>query len=259
LKSDKVQDSKTKSIYDAHCHLESLKEKSESRILAVAATELKEAHALSQYRQSNPQAKIGIGIHPWYISPNSTLTSITEKLEAAILEYRPDFIGETGLDKLKPEFDLQQEIFYIHLKLAQKYNLPLVIHCVRAYNELLAILSKFTILRGMVHAYNANSETAKQLAKKNMLLGVGSIILNENSQLSKSIERIPLEQLLIESDAPYMPYGTKEFSTSEDCMLYAKQLAENKKTNLTEIISKVNQNFITLFNSAVTRQTQTFN
>ncbi len=252
MKSDKVQDSKMKSIYDAHCHLESLKDKSESRILAVAATELKEAHALSQYRQSNPQAKIGIGIHPWYISPNSTLTSITEKLEAAILEYQPDFIGETGLDKLKPEFDLQQEIFYIHLQLAQKYNLPLVIHCVRAYNELLAILSKFTTLRGMVHAYNANSETAKQLAKKDMLLGIGSIILNENSQLSKSIEKIPLEQLLIESDAPYMPYGAKEFSSSEDCILYAKQLAKNKKINLTEIISKVNQNFTTLFNSAVT-------
>ena len=240
-------------IYDAHCHLESLKDKSESRILAVAATELKDSLELVRYRQTNSQAKIGIGIHPWYINPNSNLASIIEELEAAILGYQPDFIGETGLDKLKPEFDLQQEIFYIHLQLAQKYNLPLVIHCVRSYNELLAILSKFSTLRGMVHAYNANSETAKQLAKKNMLLGIGSIILNENSQLSKSIEKIPLEQLLIESDAPYMPYGAKEFSTSEDCMLYAKQLAENKKINLTEIISKVNQNFIVLFNSAVTR------
>lgn len=241
-------------VYDAHCHLESLNDVSlEQRFLAVAATSLEDSIKLAKYRQSNSQAKIGIGIHPWYIDPNSTLTSITEKLEAAILEYQPDFIGETGLDKLKPEFDLQQEIFYIHLQLAQKYNLPLVIHCVRAYNELLAILSKFTALRGMVHAYNANSETAKQLAKKNMLLGVGSIILNENSQLSKSIAKIPLEQLLIESDAPYMPYGAKEFSSSEDCILYVKQLAENKKTNLTEIISKVNQNFITLFSSAVTR------
>lgn len=236
-------------VYDAHCHLESLNDVSEQRFLAVAASSLEDSSKLTTYRQSNCQAKIGIGIHPWYISPNSTLASITEKLETAILEYQPNFIGETGLDKLKPEFTLQQEVFYIHLQLAQKYNLPLVIHCVRAYNELLAILSKFTTLRGMVHAYNANSQTAKQLAKKNMLLGIGSIILNENSQLSKSIENIPLEQLLIESDAPYMPYGTKEFSSSEDCILYAKELAKNKKTNLTEIISKVNQNFITLYSS----------
>jgi TatD DNase family protein len=242
-------------VYDAHCHLESLKDKStKPRILAVAATELNDGLKLARYRQNNPLAKIGIGVHPWYIQSNLlTLDLITEKLETAILKYQPDFIGETGLDKLKPEFDLQQEIFHIHLQLAQKYNLPVVIHCVRAYNELLAILSKFTSLRGMVHAYNANSETAKQLAKKNMLLGIGSIILNESSQLSKSIEKIPLEQLLIESDAPYMPYGAKKFSSSGDCILYAKQLAENKKINLTEIISKVNQNFITLFNSAVTR------
>ena len=48
-----------------------------------------------------------------------------------------------------------------------------------------------------------------------MLLGIGSTILNQNSQLSKSIEKIPLEQLLIESDAPYMPYGAKEFSSSK--------------------------------------------
>lgn len=240
-------------IYDAHCHLESIKDRSEQRLLAVAATELKDSLELVRYRQTNSQAKIGLGIHPWYIKSNSTLASIAEKLETAILEYQPDFIGETGLDKLKLEFSLQQEIFYIHLQLAQKYNLPIVIHCVRAYNELLAILSKFSTLRGMVHAYNANSETAKQLAKKNMLLGIGSTILNQNSQLSKSIEKIPLEQLLIESDAPYMPYGAKEFSSSEDCMFYAKQLAENKKINLTEIISKVNQNFITLFSSTVTR------
>lgn len=240
-------------IYDAHCHLESLKNISEQRLLAVAATCLEDSSKLTAYRQSNSQAKIGVGIHPWYINANSNLALIPEELENAILEYRPDFIGETGLDKLKPEFDLQQEIFYIHLQLAQKYNLPVVVHCVRAYNELLTILSKFTTLRGMVHAYNANSETAKQLAKKNMLLGVGSIILNDDSQLNKSIEKIPLKQLLIESDAPYMPYGAKEFSTSEDCMLYAKRLANNKKINLTEIISKVNQNFITLFNSAIPR------
>ena len=55
----------------------------------------------------------------------------------------------------------------------------------RAYNELLAVLSKFTTLRGMVHAYNANSETAKQLAKEKYAIGNWSIILNKNSQLSK--------------------------------------------------------------------------
>lgn len=232
--------------YDAHCHL-GQNIINEDIYRAIAAISENDWSKLVTYRNSQVNVKIGFGIHPWHITDKDSADKLQELLREKITRHKPNFIGETGLDALKPNLELQIAFLKIHLKLAQEFNLPIILHCVRAHNQLLQALSDYPQVRGMIHAYNGNTHTAKQYHRKNMQLGIGSTILNQNSQLYKSIANIPLEQLLIESDAPYMPQADKATSSSDDCIIYAKELAHLKQKSLPEIISDVNQNWLNLF------------
>lgn len=233
-------------LYDAHCHLEQIIT-NESTHRAIAAVTKNDWSKLVAYRELQPNVKIGFGIHPWHVDSGSSTNELEELLRAQIQLHQPNFIGETGLDALKPDLNLQIEYLNIHLKLAQEFNLPIVLHCVRAHNQLLQVLGSYPHIRGMVHAYNGNADNAKQYRRKNMQLGIGSTILNTTSQLCKSISHIPLEQILIESDAPYMPQVHQLTSSSDDCIIYATELAHRQQKKLTEVISEVNQNWLHLF------------
>lgn len=234
-------------IYDSHCHLDAVKNSKLQGKIAIPAVNLTDLPELIKYRQQNLYAKIGCGLHPWFIDTNLSWERLKSKLYQLILDYKPNFIGETGLDANKPNFDLQKQSLAIHLEAATNFNLPIIIHCVRAYNELLQILAKFSHARGIVHAYTGNRELASQLAHKNMLLGIGSIILNNNSQLVKSAAKIPDEQLILETDAPYMPALNKSSAATNDCLIYAQRLAQLKGKKLFEIISQSNNNWQRMF------------
>lgn len=232
--------------YDAHCHL-GQNIINEATYRAIAAVTQNDWSKLVTYRELQPNVKIGFGIHPWHVDGKFSTNELDKLLRTQIQLHQPNFIGETGLDALKADLNLQLEYLNIHLNLAQEFNLPIVLHCVRAHNQLLQILGNYPYVRGMVHAYNGNTDTAKQYRRKNMQLGIGSTILYPTSQLCKSIAHIPLEQLLIESDAPYMPQINQVTSSSDDCIIYATELAHRQQKNLTEVISEVNQNWLNLF------------
>lgn len=235
-------------IYDAHCHLDAASLIDKSQKLAVASIQLTDIALLSEYRIKNNEAKIGVGLHPWHINPDNDINDIKIKLVEYVEKYKPDFIGECGLDFLKPYQGLQLEICKLHCEIAIKYNLPIVFHCVRAYNQLLQIITQFPTLRGMVHGFNSNREMAKQFAKKNISIGIGSLIMNVHSQITKSIANIPLEQILIESDSPYMPMQDNISSSPFDCMKFAEKIAEVKQKNLNDLINEVNSNWNKIFN-----------
>lgn len=236
-------------IYDSHCHLEAVKNDPRQTKIAVPAILPKDIEELSKYRKRNPYAKIGLGLHPWYADKfiNYSNENFNNYLEQLIIEYQPDFVGECGLDKSKPQFELQQRLLHIHLELAKKYQIPVILHSVRTTNELLSILKQYKNLCGIVHAFNGNSETAKQLLRFGFYLGVGSLILNSHSQLSKSIEKIPLSQIILETDAPYMPPFDATQSNSYQSLIYAERIAQLKKIGLAEIITSSNTNWNDLF------------
>lgn len=233
-------------VYDAHCHYAAAINSSNQH-LAVASIEPDDIVTLVTLRNSNAFAKIGCGLHPWYIGNDNNLTQISSQLETYIIKYQPNFIGECGLDKLKDNFALQLEVCEIHCQLATKYNLPIVFHCVRAYNELLQLIAKYPKLTGLIHGYNANTEMAKQFISKNFKLGIGSLIMNDTSQVSKSIQRISLDSIVIETDSPYMPMPNHEKSTTADVTIYCAKLADRLTKNPDELVIKVNQNWCDLF------------
>ena len=235
-------------IYDSHCHLMAINADPRQFKIALPAITLADSLELSNYRKGNPLAKIGCGIHPWHLSTiSSRLSELKLTITEQIDQFSPDFIGETGLDALKPEFALQLKVFELHLELAEQFGLPIVMHCVRAYPQLLNLLAKFPNVRGVLHAFNGSIQFAHQLISQQIYLGIGSIILQPTSMLAKSVADLPLEQLLLESDAPYMAALGKARSSFADCLIYAQRLAQLRQISLMQVIRQVNSNWEVLF------------
>ena len=233
-------------VADSHCHLEALISMSNgyAQQVLIPSIKLDNAKSLFKYRNLNNNVKIGIGLHPWFIDTVKTPEELNDKLEELVNKYKPDFIGECGLDYYKPHIELQQKYLEIHMQIANKYNLPIILHCVKAYADLIHTLKKHQPKYGIVHAFNASLEIANELIKQNMILGIGSIITKPNNKLLNVINQIPLTKIVIESDAPFMPMFSEEISTPNATFLYAQIIATSRNINLIDYININNNNLI---------------
>lgn len=234
-------------IYDSHCHLEYISNLKKHNIYAlIPAITLKETDELNNIRKNHIEYKIGFGLHPWYIESYPDIEIFKKDLIDAINKYQPDFIGEIGLDYLKPNQDKQKEYFICQLLIAKKFNLPVVIHCVHAYNDIITLLKKYKIAKGIIHAFNANSKIAKQLTDIGLILGIGGLIA-KNTQINQCINSIALNKIALESDAPFMPAFNKKESRVEDLFLYAQIIANKYNISLIDLINQSNSNINSLF------------
>ena len=148
----------------------------------------------------------GIGLHPENVQSDwkEQLSAIGNQLSAAGSQYIA--IGEVGLDY---HFDTtykseQQEAFRIQLSWAKERDLPVMIHSRDATEDCLNILREFPGLRGVMHCYSGSNETAKQIVNMGFYLGIGGVITFKNCKLRDNLDGIPLERLVLETDAPYM-------------------------------------------------------
>ena len=146
----------------------------------------------------------GIGLHPENVQADwrEQLAVMQDSLKTN--NYIA--IGEIGLDY---HFDTtykaeQQEALRIQLGWAMERNLPVMIHSRDATEDCLNILREFPGLRGVMHCYSGSNETAKQIIKMGLYLGIGGVITFKNSKLRNNLDGIPLERLVLETDAPYM-------------------------------------------------------
>ena len=235
-------------VADSHCHLEALTLISnyQQRVL-IPSIKLDDAKSLYLYRTRYQNAKIGVGLHPWFIDDIKNKQELYKKLEILIIQYKPDFIGECGLDYYKPNIELQRQYLEVHLEMANKYNLPIILHCVKAYSDLIAMLKEYTPQGGIVHAFSASLDIANELIKQNMLLGIGSIITKPQNKLVSIINKIPRNKIVVESDAPFMPMHNCAYSTPNSTFLYAQILAKTQNINLIDCIGIVNNNLNSIF------------
>ena len=143
---------------------------------------------------------ISVGIHPWNIS------SKWEEDFADITKYamydNVKAIGECGLDTIKSQasLKLQEEIFSAHAQLAESAKKPLIIHCVKAFDTLLAIRKEINPQQAwIIHGFRGKPEQSKQLIKAGFFISLGE------KYNPDSARAIPLERLLIESDESSLP------------------------------------------------------
>ena len=192
----------------------------------------------------------GIGLHPENVQADwrEQLSVMQDSLKTN--NYIA--IGEIGLDY---HFDTtykaeQQEALRIQLGWAMERDLPVMIHSRDATEDCLNILREFPGLRGVMHCYSGSNETAKQIIKMGLYLGIGGVITFKNSKLRNNLDGIPLERLVLETDAPYMapvPYRGQR-NESRWMRYVADVLAEVYHTTFEHIDEVTTANAKKLFN-----------
>ncbi len=208
-----------------------------------------------------------IGLHPEDVKADweQVLDEMEKSIIPQALDLRPltfdriipwIAIGEVGLDFYwSREFEKEQLLaFERQVQWAIKYNLPLMIHCRTAQNELLAILKKYAsepTLRGVFHCFTGNEQEAKRfLEYDNWMLGIGGVLTFKKSKLPETLRNVvPLSRIVLETDAPYMapvPYRGKR-NESSFIPYIINTLAEVYSTSAENIADITTQNAKTVF------------
>jgi len=195
------------------------------------------------------------GLHPWWVEnylKNNSLDSLQASLVSAAKESTCIAIGETGLDA-QIEFDInrQIEVFACHLQIAQEHSKPLVMHSRKTHVQLLSILKKNQFAcGGVVHAFSGSYEQAKTFVDAGFYLGVGGVISYERANKTReAIKKIPLDYLVLETDAPDMPLQGEQGirNTPVNLLRVAKHLANLKDLAIEQIADVTRRNTETLF------------
>lgn len=159
-------------------------------------------------------------------------------------------IGEIGLDYYwdKNNKDEQKELFRRQLMLAQKLNLPVVIHSRDSIADTYDILSEFKV-QGVIHCFSGSVEMAKRFINLGFLLGIGGVVTFKNSNLYKVIEQIPLESIVLETDSPYLTPEPNRGKTNESSnILYiAKKIADIKNIDIYQVETITTNNAFRIF------------
>lgn len=133
-----------------------------------------------------------VGAHPWHATECSLPT--IEALEAA------DAVGEIGLDKAcGVDFEMQQALFAKQLELAERFEKPVVLHCVRAFEEVMTLLERHTLRAVLFHGFIGSREQAEKAVKKGYYLSFGARTEGSNKTI-EALRETPLERLFVETD-----------------------------------------------------------
>ncbi|MBD8028495.1 TatD family hydrolase [Ureibacillus sp. Re31] len=163
-------------------------------------------------------------------------------------------IGETGLDYYwdKSPKDVQQELFRKQIHLAQKLKLPIIIHNREATGDVVKILREenAALVGGVMHCFSGSVETAKECIAMNFMISLGGPVTFKNARQPKEVAKeIPLEHLMIETDAPYLaphPYRGKRNEPSY-VPLVAEEIARQKELTVEEVAKVTTSNAIKFF------------
>jgi len=141
------------------------------------------------------------GLHPWHLNKSEVEWQL-QTLRRVATEKKCIAIGECGLDKLcATDFSLQTHVFIEQIKLANQLNKPLIVHCVRAFNEIINCLNlndnKIPVI---IHGFNNNQNIAKMLNDHGYFFSFGKALLAYDSNASKVIRKTGRKQFFLETD-----------------------------------------------------------
>ena len=165
---------------------------------------------VSQYSSQLPGLVYTLGIHPLYsnqVKPGD-LEIVDQQIAQSLSD--PSFvgIGEIGLDYFVEDLDPQQQdlIFNAQLDLAEKYQLPVILHVRRSQDAILKALRRRNIPGGIAHAFNGSMQQAEQFIALGFKLGFGGAATYERAlQIRRLLKDLPLESIVTETDAPDIP------------------------------------------------------
>lgn len=190
-------------LIDIHCHqspsAEHLSIVSQDTLLLANAAD--GTHANIRTEISHNTDFVAIGIHPWYIE-RLNLTQALHTLKRLATDPTVVAIGECGLDRAITTSLVEQiEVFSWHIELSEQLRKPLIVHCVRAFGELLQLKKRFAPIQAwVIHGFTGKPELAQQLLHHGCFLSFGKALLH-NRYAQLSLAATPNEQLFLETDA----------------------------------------------------------
>ena len=194
----------------------------ESEILSLAPEELS---------TDNRSSYASVGIHPWTLTEENADIQ-WKALRESIKDKRIVAIGECGLDKLKgPSMELQTAVFKQEAALAEDSSLPLIIHCVKAFNELIQLKKEISPCQPwIIHGFRGKLPLALDCIRHGFYLSIGSHF-QENT-----LKAIPLDRLFIETD-----------ESEESIESIYQRIAETKGISQQELLEAINKNVREVF------------
>lgn len=192
-----------------------------------------------EFLDKYPDVFVSLGFHP------EDADNITDKDlhcldEVLVSSSRIVAIGEIGLDYYwrKDNKEKQRDLFQKQLDLAVKHQMPVVIHCRDAIQELYDILSQYKgKVKGVIHCFSGSYEMARAFIELGFVLGIGGVFTFKNSKLYQVVEKIPLSSIVLETDSPYLtpePHRG-EMNESKYIPLIAEKIAQIKGISLSEV------------------------
>ena len=244
---------------DTHCHLSVedyedielvIKENREAgidRIIISGCSEetIKEAIALSKKYED---IYVSIGYHPDQV--DKVTDEKLEDLKKYLDNDKVVAVGEIGLDYywVKDNKEEQKALFEKQLKIAEDKNLPVVIHSRDATEDTINCLKKYNVI-GDIHCFSGSVEIAKIYVSLGYKLGIGGVITFKNSNLYKVVEAVGVDNIVLETDAPYLapvPYRGKQ-NSSKYIPIIAEKVAEIANISNEEVAEITSKNAIQLF------------
>ncbi len=189
-----------------------------------------------------------LGIHPENVE--EYIQEDIKLIEKQLNHKKVIAIGEIGLDYhyTKENKEKQKKLLEEQLSLAEKYHLPVIIHSREATEDTINILKNYKT-KGVIHSFSGSLETAKIYIKMGYLLGINGVITFKNSKLKDVIREIPLENIVLETDSPYLtpePFRGKRNEPAR-ILEIAKFISELKEISIEELARITNDNIKRIF------------
>jgi len=246
-------------LIDTHAHLnfkafdkdrnEVIKRCQENDVWVINASSNYETSKMAiELAEKYPQSFFAsVGMHPIHVGEEDF--DIAKYRELAKSK-KVVAIGETGLDYMYPKQEEQKKVFLEHLELAHELNLPVILHCRKAHDELLDILTSLNIdiLFGAVHCFTGRWKQAQQYLDMGLHLGFNGIIFKFD--VTEVIKKTPLNRILVETDCPYLTPPDAKVERNEPIFVkyVIQRIAELRGESFEKIANAAAHNAIELFN-----------
>lgn len=184
-----------------------------------------------------PGGFFSVGLHPWFIGNSNVYRKQLEQLESLLGRDGVIAVGECGLDKVcNTDFQLQLDVFLRQCEMAEASNKPVIIHSVKAWNDIFHLKRKFKpTVPWIFHGYTGNEMITKQLIQQDFYFSFGNSLLDEKSPSRKSLSLIPLEQIFFETDEDLLPVSSLYEAASEIMEMKTDKLVEKVEWNFRQV------------------------
>ncbi len=247
----------------AHIYLEEFAEDLSEMILRCEAENIKKIYMpnidvssiedMWRVNAAHPQCWPMIGLHPCYVKED--YRDVLQIMHKELVERSYVAVGEVGIDLYWDKtFQEEQFIaFQYQIEMAKEAQLPIIIHSRESLDFTIDAIEKNQNgqLKGIFHCFNGTLAQAQRIMDVGFLMGIGGVVTYKNAGVDKVVAQLPLESMVLETDAPYLspvPYRGKR-NESSYLIKVAEKIAELKNCPLSEVGEKTTENSNRLFNA----------